>query len=551
MTPLRTLRFTERAAAVVLAALLVIVLFQQARLLYVFPQPDSARWWGDETGQMLELRAELHDGYARLPTGLGSSVAITNGLVRGNSWLAAAVYGVPAILFSKQADLVTIGRTATFILSILLLLVMFALLQAMHVPRLLALFAMLLLVTTRSFFFASHAARLDIAAGLALLVYTWFMTKRYERFQSGQWEPSARWYFVYGVVAIVLATLSIHLLTLVGALSVWLLWRFGAYRHPVALLAALGGVIAMLALLLAVYARSGAPLSLFGPSSAPNQFQSVAGGLPILRPLSRSVQVANILERLHGFLTEAPGFLALVIASIILRLGIRRSPVVSARERWLFGSSIVVALGWLLLQSPALYYYMHVIPLFIATLTTIIAGRLRVTIVATIAITIIALCLSYFALRDVARASELSTALDRENHAALFDALNKIEHDATSSSLPIVLAQNPAIAFLEHSSKVRMMTAHLVSFPVTNAPIADVLKSLGVNYFLLYAAHDGSTYSADDGALRPLADSLGTIELKNTGTLFDVHRDYFAPQLLRDSASSDTLLLYKFPTGVR
>ncbi|HEX5315722.1 MAG TPA: hypothetical protein VFX22_03640, partial [Candidatus Kapabacteria bacterium] len=71
-SPERTKRL-ERMATVIIAVLVVIVLVAQVRLLYVFPQPDSARWWGDETGQMLELRTELHDGYARIPTGVGSS----------------------------------------------------------------------------------------------------------------------------------------------------------------------------------------------------------------------------------------------------------------------------------------------------------------------------------------------------------------------------------------------------------------------------------------------------------------------------------------------
>src|SRR5665213_3647836 len=82
-----------------LTVLILFVLVWQVRLLYVFPQPDGARWWGDETGQILELRSELKDGYAHIPTALGSSVAITNGLVRGNSWFAAVIYGIPAILF--------------------------------------------------------------------------------------------------------------------------------------------------------------------------------------------------------------------------------------------------------------------------------------------------------------------------------------------------------------------------------------------------------------------------------------------------------------------
>src|SRR5665213_2569558 len=43
-----------------LVVLVILMLAAQARLLYVFPQPDSARWWGDETGQMLELLSLIH-----------------------------------------------------------------------------------------------------------------------------------------------------------------------------------------------------------------------------------------------------------------------------------------------------------------------------------------------------------------------------------------------------------------------------------------------------------------------------------------------------------
>src|SRR5437667_2955264 len=152
----------ERIAIWVMTGLIVAVLAFQVRLLYVFPQPDSARWWGDETGQMEELRAELQDGYARVPTGLGSSVATTNGIVRGNSWFAAILYGIPALLFERTTDLVTIGRTITFVLSLILVIVMYRMLRSFGASPPLVLFAIALLITTRSFFFASHAARLDV-----------------------------------------------------------------------------------------------------------------------------------------------------------------------------------------------------------------------------------------------------------------------------------------------------------------------------------------------------------------------------------------------------
>jgi hypothetical protein len=111
-----------------------------------------------------------------------------------------------------------------------------------------------------------------------------------------------------------------------------------------------------------------------------------------------------------------------------------------------------------------------------------------------------------------------------------------------------VLAQNPAIAMLEHDKNVRLMTAHLISFPVSNEPVANVLQKLHVQYILLYAAHDGSMYSADYHALRPIADSEGTIIFHKPGMLFDVDRDYFSASALRDESSHDTLILYKLPS---
>ena len=548
MTSPSTFQRVERVVAILLAALILVVLFLQARLLYIFPQPDGARWWGDETGQMLELRTELQGGVARLPTGLGSSVAVTNGLVRGNSWLAAGVYGIPALLFSKTSDLVTIGRTVTFALALLVLFTMFAMLRSMQVPRFLALVTVLLFVSTRSFFFGSHVARLDIAAGLALLLLAWYLAGRYQRYKEMRWMPSTRWYFVYGVIIVLLATLSIHLVTLIGMLSLYLLWRFRA--TPSAIFALAGGVVSVAAILLSVYALSGAPVSMFGPSAGPNQFQSVAGGLPILRPFSRSVQVANILERLHGLLSEAPAFLALLALALGFSVIRRPHNPIAARERWITGAAVVVSIAWLLFQSPALYYYVQVLPLFMVALGLLL-GRRRFNI-ASIVVTILAgLVLSFFAIRDSARAATLSRAIASNNHAALESVAQIIKHDSGVGTHPIVLAQNPAIAWMEQDTNVRLMTAHLVSFPISNAPIGQVLKQLGVRYMLLYAPQDGNTYSLDYHVLQPIADSEGAILFRRVGTLFDVHRDYFERSQLKDTSLMDTLILYRLSSIAR
>jgi hypothetical protein len=537
----------------VIAVAIVILLFAQARLLYNFPQPDSSRWWGDETGQMLELRTELQDGFARIPTGLGSSVAITNGLVRGNSWLAAAIYGIPAIVFSGAADLVTIGRTVTFLIALLLLVVMYAVLRTLRVPMLLALAALLLLVSTRSFFFASHAARLDMAAGLAVLAFASYLASRYEQFRDGHWIPSVRWYFSYGIVLVIFATLSIHLVTLLGSFTVYMLWRFRSYRNPSALFGAAGGAVLALAVLLLFYVFSGAPFSLFGPSSASNQFQSVASGLPILRPFSRSVQTANILERLHGLWSEAPAFLALLGFAIVFRRVAHKISPASFREQWITGAAMTIALAWLLFQSPALYYYLQVLPLFIIAIMLSLSRQWKSSRISILSLASLSILLCFLGVHDTLRAGVLARTIERDNHAALSDALKFIESEPKSNrkEKPLVLAQNPGIAWLEHERNIRLMTAHLVGFPRSNAPVSMVLQQLGVNYIILYASYNGTIYSDDYHTLRPIADSFGTVLFRKPGTLFDVHRDYFSEKALNDTTPMDTLILYKLSSFAR
>ena len=533
----------EQVSIWLLMVFIAIVLISQTRSLYIFPQPDGARWWGDETGQMLELRAELKDGFAHIPTGLGSSVAITNGLVRGNSWLAAAIYGIPTLLFSGVTDLVTIGRTITLLLSLVLCFVMYRMLRAFDVSPTIALFAVLLLVTTRSFFFASHAARLDVAAGLSVLGFVWYLSDRFERMKRAEWTPTSSWFFLYGATAILFSTLSIHLLTLLGLLSIYMLSRFGAVRKPRYILSASAGAIVMLAVLLIIYKLSGAPFTVFGlnpiNTASSNQFQNVARSLPIERPLARSVQIANVLERLQGLWSEATIFLIVLLICGILFLIIQRKSRVNNRDSFFFGAVVIILIAWLFFQSPALYYYIHVLPLFIVAIAIGISSRDKNNRMLLLILTACAIPMALLSISDTLVAGNVSRTIERDNHAAMNAALSTVRSDSNRT----VLAQNPAIAFLERQRDIHLMTAHLISFPLTIAPIAETLHDLNVRSILLYAPGDGSVYSEDYQKLRPVADSIGTIVLKQTGTLFDVYRDYFK----RDIRYPDTLILYKLP----
>jgi hypothetical protein len=535
----------DRVVASVLVTLILAVLILQLSTLYSFPQPDGARWWGDETGQMIELQAEIQHGFASIPTGLGSTVAETNGIVRGNSWLAAIVYGIPQTLLRHTLDPVTTGRTITALLSILLCSVVFVALRQAGVSMLWSLFAVLILISTRSFYFASHAARLDVAAGCSLLLTIVVVSKKYMHYREQNECPSSLWWFAYGAFALLLATLSIHLLTLMGLFSVYVLLRFRLHRHLALLLAALVGVVAAAGLLLLVYGISGAPWTLFGRTVRPNQFQSVVDMLPIFRLFSRSVQVANILERIHGFRSEAPAFLILPVIAFGAGLvnSRRRTVAGTTQEAFLGGAALVVLLAWLLFQSPALYYYVQVLPIFAVVLILYVSRRILLNATATVLMVVASLLLSYASMRDVIVSSTLARELHADNHRALE---RTIAAALQPGRRPVVLAQNPAIAALYPRSDLQLMTAHFISFPERVETLAQTVRRLGVEYMLLYASSSVPHYSEDEAALRPLADSIGTLMHRETGQLFDVGKDYFSEQ----KWPPDTLLLYRIEPEV-
>lgn len=517
----------------VLTALIVTVLVLQLRLLYVFPQPDSARWWGDETGQMLELKSELQTGVAHIPTALGSTLATTNGFVRGNSWMAAILYGIPVYIFDGLASVVSIGRTVTALLGILLIIGVARLVFQLTRNKSAALLAALVLVSTRAWLFGSHAARLDVAAGLAVVLIASFLATKWKARES--LAPLGwHWWFAAGAAYIVLSTLSIHLLTIGAVFLIFALWKFRALRWR-NVLAVGAGSATVLALLLAIYGLSGAPASLFTKTVASNQFQSVVRGLPIMRPFSRSVQVANLLERLTGLWAEAPVVLALCVAS--LSALVARHFIRGHQSRFITDLGLASAIAWIFFESPALYYYMQVLPIFIVALIvsidTLLAERRKWPALAVGAL------LAYFAVNDALKVAPLSLALAEQNKSATRDVRRRVDMSSVDE-FPTLLAQNPAIAELNRFASLRLMTPHLLSFPTSTAPIEEQLSQIGVHFILLYSLPGDRNYSDEYGKLRRVVATNGLEVSRWTGTLFDVDRDYFEPQ-----PRSDTLTLYR------
>ncbi len=505
-----------RIVIYVTGALLLLVLTYQFSSLYYFPQYDGARFWGDEFGQVIELKHELEHGYAAIPTGKGATVAVTNGIVRGNSWLAAFVYGLPAVLFYPSFDLVAIGRTVTAVLSIGLLVTLFISLRMFGASQLVAVAALLLLVTNRSFVFASHSARLDIVAGLAVLAWTAYCTYLYRKQREAAWSPTVSWYIGFGAITFALATLSIHLLTLLGPVALFALLvlakgdRLRATAHGAA------GVLLVAAVLFGTYALTGAPITLFGQTSHHIQSHDVLDAMPAFSPLSWSVQSSNLVQRFEQFRDEAPFVAAIFVAGLLL--AVLKWRQLAPVTRFALACTAIIMVSWLEFQSSAIYYLLHVAPLmvFVAVmiLRTLKPRRWRLTLALGCAAMVLLHSI------DLAAIQGFSKSIDERNREAIAALTARLPQDDSR-----ILAQYPAVSLLHRSLGDRLMTTHFVNFPTDSSTVDEVLRQQNVGTMILYRTSRAQNYSFEVEPLWNIASARGRIDTVIVGYLFDVALD--------------------------
>ncbi|HET6513337.1 MAG TPA: hypothetical protein VFH43_14190 [Candidatus Kapabacteria bacterium] len=505
-----------RALPYAVGVLLILTLAFQFSSLYYFPQYDGARYWGDEFGQVIELKTELEQGYASIPTGKGATVEVTNGIVRGNSWMAAFTYGLPALIFFPSFDLVSIGRTVTAVLSIGLLAMLYWSLRKLGASMLVSMSALVVLVASRSFVFATHSARLDIAAGMAVLGWIVYVSITYKSLSAG-WTPQPRWYVIFGAVTFLLVTFSIHLLTLLGPAAIYAICLIGKGERTKAYLLSAAGVVSVAALLMGTYALAGAPMTLFGDTTHHIQSHDVLDAMPAFSPFSWSVQSSNLVQRFDQFREEAPVILALfVIASIVLAMKWRG---VDRHTRSLLLCSTIIIICWLQFQSSAVYYLAHITPLMILCSVMVLRQlrprRWRMTLALG------ALALVILHVDDIRGAFATAKEIDDQNKSAVANVLRRLPRDGST-----VLTQYPAVSRFHQTLGPRLMTTHFVNFPRDTSSTERVLHAQNVSTMLLYRTSRAHDYSFEVAPLWNVATNwdLDTV----TGSFFDVGIDYFA-----------------------
>ncbi len=524
---------TERIFLGLTIAFAIVLVAMQMRSLMAFPQPNSFRWFGDETWLMSEARQQITTGTVNYPLAIGSTLEHGKGLVLSMTWLSTLLYGVPIAL--ANADPVSTGRAVTAVLSVIVLLALYRSSRMLGAGAVPAAITVVLLAAMRSFFFSSHSARSDLLAGLIVLVFVAVCA----RLARNETNRGISWWFWYGAIVLFLCfSSSIHLLTLIGPVSLFFLWRLGGFRTKKNLLASTAGAAGVLTVLIVEYYISAGNVTLFSSSASHGQFQDVLSSIPILRPFSRSVQVSNVIIRLKQFWLEAPAIFLLPVCAILAWNK-------SLPFRNLFVPAIcIVLLSWLLLEGAEINYLIHIIPLLFFALALSLSLLYRRWERATVVgLSLIAVLFFVIGIRESISACKSASKIDASNASVVFSIENDIRSNWHRAIKPRVVTEPPTLERLSRDTTIQAMTDHFISFPTISASYDSLFSREHVDFIVLY---NSPVYPKD----RPRGDPFYQAVVRDCrligtyiGTSGDMGRDYFD-----HSNWQDTVLLFQFPS---
>lgn len=534
----------ERTSHVIVRILLLLtgVLFLlQCLSVAVFPIPDSLRWYGDESWLMLEARTHIATGVLRFPEAVGSTLAVNKGFLLGMPWISSLLYGLPVVLAGATADVVVTGRIVTLVLAVLLLIVLYRTMLRLSIPPILAALGLLLLVSSRSFFFASHSARPDILAGLTVLSVICYCTDptRINSIRSSRW-----WFFFGAALSFIALTSSPHLPPLLAPLGVVALFFFKSANKTKAWLYSIVGAVSVAGVLVFLYYVLSGDLSLFGIHRAHNPFESVSGELPLHRPFSRSVQIANILIRLSTMWDEARYFLiALLLAlAAFLLPSVRKQVRVSRERRFVLWSVLSLSFSWLYLEAAGKLYFLHVFPIYIIFIALVLS-----TLSSSLwkYLSIVGLLLFGIGLQDAFTARSAGEKIAHGNIAAVHQLADSIQQISQREHIvkPRVVTEPAAVDQLLQYPNVRTMTTHFISYYDTVHTIPEMVKMYDARFAILANTPSWSEARYKEPFFRTI-DSIGRRVTVVSGTLFDFDQEYFTPQ---KESGTDSLILYQLP----
>ncbi len=519
----------------------------QLRTLYTVPVFDSVRWGGDESWLMREFVHQAEHGALIYPESFGEPVR-TNGVLAGSMWGNALIYGIPGAIFFPAFDFISIGRTVTALLSLLLIGSLYYVARSLGVSPIFSAVSVMLMVLSQGFMWASHSARYDLLTGLVLLWYGFYLSKIEKQ--------SVRHLFIAGAIGIFTICFSPHLLTLaVGAMLAYFLID-QRWRNVKGIIAWLSGMLAAIAALSIAYVIGSSEFSLFGHGGKAGIFSFVLSEVPILRPFSRNVQVSNLMERIHLFQLDLPGMLIVISAALLLILcymllqfwggGITLRVAVTVRQKFFLHCTALCTLSWLLMEGSRPYYLFHIVPMLLIGCTIIFEiwrevfstrwfGETGAIIVLVVAIV---LGTSHALPRPA-----LGEAIARDQQSAI-DMLLQEATIASPRKARILLD----VAGLDRAltdTSCEVLTLDMFQPPPNTDALVRKLHSNGIDYVLLRSSPVGTPFEPGRALLPRVLDSIGTVQDAALGLYYDDGRSYDASIVNLIEQGLDTLKLYR------
>jgi hypothetical protein len=512
----------------------------QLRTLYTVPVFDSVRWGGDETWLMREFVHQAAHGVLLYPESFGDPVR-TNGVLAGSMWGDALLYGVPGIIFFPQYDYVSIGRTVTAMLSLLLIGSLYFIARSLKIDPLLCSLAVGLMVMSQGFVWASHSARYDLLTGLVLVWYCYYLSK-IEKF--GFWQM-----FLAGAIGIITICFSPHLLTLAGAATLAFFIVNRVWQKPTGLLAWLMGSVAGILVLSIAYVIGSGEFSLFGRGGKVGIFSFVLNEIPIVRPFSRNVQVSNLMERIHLFQTDLPGMLiALGMALLIMLVYLLRQHTlrISHPQGFFLMSTAFCSVSWLLMEGSRPYYLFHIVPLLVIGGVIILEswrevfsmrwfGEMGAIVVLIIAVTL--------GMTHAIPSPALGEAVARDQQSAISRFLSEARKDSHRKERILLDVAGLDRALADTSCEI--LTLDMFQPPANTEALIRKLYSNGIDYVVLRSSPIGTPFEPGRALIPHVLDSIGDVQDSALGIFYDDGRSYDVSLSTLLDGGLDTLKLYR------
>ncbi|HWF45225.1 MAG TPA: hypothetical protein VG537_11340, partial [Candidatus Kapabacteria bacterium] len=518
----------ERLAILLLAISGIVFLAISASSLYYLPVADSYRWYGDETWMMLGWKSLISHGTASVPIALSSILQQSPGLLLSSGWISALFYGVPQLFLPSTINIVSAGRTISFLFGIATLFFLGWYAIRLRVSAIFVVLAIILLLSSTSFVYATHSARYDVIIGFTILTFLGYFALR----ADGIHTFSEKGAFFFGLCTVLLAiTIGPHLEVLLLPVSIYISWYFRILTRLSTALWMLAGASIALGILSGMYVLGNGYFSIAEIND--NQFESVLGNFPIRHLFSFSAQSHQLWARGYYLWHEAEAFAFILPLIFISEIGLtlERRPHRVAR----FLSIALTCVLWsaIFLQSTLPYYQFYILPLASLTFAvhlqqwrtnSVVRWSARI---AGIAASILVLAIF---LPRLDRAGKIGRKINEANIAAIQAAFEETSRswphmEKKSASRPLVLAQAPAIAELLRDPTVRIMSESFLFFPSKNQGLPDsVIAREHVDYIIDYGRPMTSEYDYAVHQMTPI--------FLRTGSFLDRNIDYFHPTSL-------------------